>query len=181
MKLIILDRDGVINYDSYHYIKSPEEWIPIPGSLAAIAKLYQAGWCIVVATNQSGIARGLYSHQILAAIHNKMQTMVEEAGGKIDRIFYCPHHPEDACQCRKPQPGLIKQIAEYYGIALKNVPFIGDKWTDAETALVAGCQPILVESGLQQPNILATSVTIPLFTNLALAVDNYILAGNQLN
>lgn len=176
MKLIILDRDGVINHDSCDYIKSPEEWEPIPGSLAAIAKLYQAGWCISVATNQSGIARGLYTEQTLAAIHDKMQVLVTEAGGKIDSIFYCPHHPADNCACRKPKPGLLEQIAKHYRIKLSGVPFIGDKWSDAETGLVVGCLPILVTSGLQKPQV-PTNNKVPMFANLAAAVNDYILRG----
>lgn len=166
MKLIILDRDGVINYDSPYYIKSPEEWIPIPGSLDAIAKLYKAGWTISVATNQSGIGRGLYSHEILAEIHAKMQTMVASVGGKIDSIFYCPHHPIDKCQCRKPQPGLLNQIAQHYRCDLTQVPFVGDKWTDVEAAQTVGCQSILVATGLSEVEI-PPSAEIPLFANLA--------------
>jgi len=150
MKLIILDRDGVINFDSTQYIKSPAEWLPIPGSLEAIAKLCQAGWLVTVATNQSGIARGLYTHEILAAIHAKMQTLVMGAGGKIDTIFYCPHHPDENCDCRKPRPGLLKQIAEHYDIELTNIPFVGDKLSDVEAGVAVGCKPLLVETGLEK-------------------------------
>jgi D-glycero-D-manno-heptose 1,7-bisphosphate phosphatase len=170
MKLIILDRDGVINYDSEHYIKTPAEWMPIPGSLAAMAKLYQAGWTISIATNQSGIARGLYSHETLAAIHQKMCAMVEVEGGKVDSIFYCPHHPSENCNCRKPAPGLVEQIYQYYGLGLTHTPFIGDKWTDMQTALAAGCQPILVQTGLKitQPEL---DIAVLEFANLSLAAD----------
>lgn len=181
MKLIILDRDGVINYDSAAYIKAPEEWLPIPGSLEAIAKLTQAGWTIAVATNQSGIARGLYTHEILAAIHAKMQAMVQATGGKIDSIFYCPHHPAEHCHCRKPQPGLLEQIAKHYHHNIQGIPFIGDKWTDAETAFAVGCQPILLETGLEKPTIPKDYLTanIPVFNNLASAAQT--LLENAIN
>jgi len=174
MKLIILDRDGVINYDSEHYIKSPAEWLPIPGSLEALAKLTQAGWTIAIATNQSGIARGLYTHEILADIHTKMQTLVVAAGGKIDSIFYCPHHPDEHCHCRKPQPGLLEQIAAHYAVSLAGIPFIGDRWTDVETALAVGCSPILVETSLIKAQIPVTEQKIPVFTNLLQAVNGLV-------
>ncbi|MDF2867751.1 MAG: histidinol-phosphate phosphatase family protein [Gammaproteobacteria bacterium] len=174
MKLIILDRDGVINHDSKHYIKSPEEWMPIPGSLAALAKLTQAGWTIAIATNQSGIARGLYTHEILAAIHAKMQSMVAAAGGQIDSIFYCPHHPAEHCHCRKPQPGLVEQIAAHYAVDMVGIPFVGDKWTDVETALAGGCQPILVETGLIKTQIFPTEQAVPVFANLLQAVNKLV-------
>src|SRR5690606_4302045 len=106
-RVIILDRDGVINEDSDEYIKSPQEWIPIPGSLEAIARLHRAGWRVVVATNQSGVARGLFDIDTLMRIHEKMHRAVEEAGGRIEAVFFCPHGPDDACQCRKPRPGLL--------------------------------------------------------------------------
>jgi D-glycero-D-manno-heptose 1,7-bisphosphate phosphatase len=177
MKLIILDRDGVINYDSAVYIKSPEEWIPIPGSLQAIAKLNEAGWTVTVATNQSGIARGLYTHEILAAIHAKMQAMVAIEGGKIDTIFYCPHHPDEHCHCRKPAPGLLEQIASHYNIELTGVPFVGDKWTDVQTALAMNCKPLLVETGLEKASIPAAYKTIGKFSSLFQAVDNLLSAS----
>lgn len=147
MKLIILDRDGVINFDSEAYIKNPEEWLPIPGSLEAIAKLVNAGFTISIATNQSGIGRGYYTHDTLNAIHEKMHRLVNAAGGKIDSVFYCPHTPDDACQCRKPKPGLLQQIAAHYNIDLTNVPFVGDSYRDLEAGITAGCQPVLVKTG----------------------------------
>lgn len=174
MKLIILDRDGVINYDSQHYIKSPAEWLPIPGSLEALAKLMQAGFTIAIATNQSGIARGLYTHQILADIHTKMRALAEAAGGKIDSIFYCPHHPDEHCHCRKPQPGLLEQIAAHYAVSLAGIPFIGDRWTDVEAALAAGCSPILVETSLIKTQIPVSAQKIPVFTNLLQAVNSLV-------
>lgn len=146
-KLIILDRDGVINQDSDDYIKSPDEWIPLPGSLEAIAQLTEAGFSVVVATNQSGIARGYYDLNTLEAIHQKMADAVAAAGGKLAGIFYCPHGPDDHCECRKPKDGLIRQIAETFQIDVTNVPFVGDSTRDIEAAISAGCLPILVKTG----------------------------------
>ncbi|MBI5448612.1 MAG: D-glycero-beta-D-manno-heptose 1,7-bisphosphate 7-phosphatase [Gammaproteobacteria bacterium] len=147
MKLIILDRDGVINYDSEHYIKSAQEWLPLPGSLEAIAQLNAKGYTVTVATNQSGIGRGLYTEEDLGAIHQKMQMSLAQLGGRIDRIFYCPHLPTQGCGCRKPAPGLLKQIALYYRCDLTQVPFVGDSLRDIRAACAAGCQPVLVRSG----------------------------------
>ncbi len=147
MKLIILDRDGVINFDSEEYIKSPDEWNPIPGSLEAIADLKRAGFTIAVATNQSGIARGLYDLKTLDAIHAKMQDTLSTLGGSIDAIFFCPHHPDEGCDCRKPNPGLLHQIAQHFSVNLNKIPFIGDSLRDLQAAQQAGCQPILVRTG----------------------------------
>lgn len=147
MKLVILDRDGVINYDSEHYIKSAEEWRPIPGSLEAIALLNRKGYIVVVATNQSGIGRGLYGEEALTEIHRKMHLALEQVGGKIEKIFYCPHLPTMACECRKPAPGLLKQIAAHYNCDLTGVPFVGDSLRDVRAACAVGCLPILVRSG----------------------------------
>ncbi len=147
MKLIILDRDGVINEDSPLYIKSPDEWHPIKGSLEAIALLNQYGFTVAVATNQSGIARKMYDESVLNAIHDKMCQAVKAAGGSIDSIFYCPHGPDDDCLCRKPKPGLLQQIAKHYGTSLQNVIAIGDSARDLEAAKNAGATPILVLTG----------------------------------
>ncbi|MBU2013357.1 MAG: D-glycero-beta-D-manno-heptose 1,7-bisphosphate 7-phosphatase, partial [Gammaproteobacteria bacterium] len=123
MKLIVLDRDGVINEDSDEYVKSLEEWIPIPGSLEAIARLCKAGWTVAVATNQSGVARGKFDLSTLGDMHFKMQQLVMEQGGRIDLIVHCPHGPDDGCNCRKPKPGMFRSIAEHFGLAdLKGVP-----------------------------------------------------------
>lgn len=146
-KLIILDRDGVINEDSEDYIKSPEEWQPIPGSLEAVAQLNQAGYTIAIATNQSGIARGLYNEQILQAIHEKMQSALASIGGAVDHIFYCPHSPWDDCGCRKPKPGLFEQIRKYYGLPLWHVPAVGDSLRDCQAAKQMGCRVMLVKTG----------------------------------
>jgi D-glycero-D-manno-heptose 1,7-bisphosphate phosphatase len=148
-KLIILDRDGVINTDSVDYVKSPEEWIPIPGSLEAIARLNQAGYKVAIATNQSGVARGLYDLNMLDKIHEKMQKKVHEKGGHIDGIFFCPHGPDDQCNCRKPKPGLLEQIEQHFNIKIKNnnVPCIGDSLRDLEAGYAIGAKPILVLTG----------------------------------
>lgn len=172
MKLVILDRDGVINEDSPDYIKSPAEWIPIPGSLEAIARLNHAGWRVVVISNQSGIARGLFDLNTLFAIHDKMQRQCAELGGRIDGVFFCPHGPEDGCDCRKPKPGLLKEAGRRLQVDLNEVPVIGDSLRDLEAAAAAGAQPILVKTG----NGAKTAASLPakfpnvrVFDNLAAA------------
>ncbi|MDO8311941.1 MAG: D-glycero-beta-D-manno-heptose 1,7-bisphosphate 7-phosphatase [Sideroxyarcus sp.] len=147
MKLIILDRDGVINYDSDQFIKNPEEWKPIPGSLEAIARLNQAGYRGVVATNQSGIGRGLFDMPMLNSIHDKMHKSLAQAGGRIDAIFFCPHANDANCACRKPKSGMIEEIAARYGVSLKDVPAVGDSLRDLEAAARLGAQPYLVLTG----------------------------------
>jgi D-glycero-D-manno-heptose 1,7-bisphosphate phosphatase len=147
MKLVILDRDGVINHDSDLYIKSPEEWRPIPGSLDAIARLCKWGYRVVVATNQSGIGRGLFVMDTLNAIHEKMMKAVAQAGGRIDAVFFCPHTNADLCHCRKPRPGMLAEIATRYNTDLAGVPAIGDSLRDLEAAATVGAQPILVRTG----------------------------------
>jgi D-glycero-D-manno-heptose 1,7-bisphosphate phosphatase len=146
-KLVLLDRDGVINVDSDDYIKSPDEWRPLPGSLEAIARLNAHGFEIVVVSNQSGIGRGLFSEATLAAIHSKMRAAIERAGGALLGIYYCPHRPDEGCRCRKPAPGLLERIEIDFGCSLENTPFIGDKRSDVEAALAVGARPILVGSG----------------------------------
>jgi D-glycero-D-manno-heptose 1,7-bisphosphate phosphatase len=147
MKLVILDRDGTINEDSAEYVKSPAEWIPLPGALEAIARLNHAGWHVVVATNQSGLGRGLFDVAALNAMHAKMHALLAAVGGRIDAVFYCPHGPEEVCQCRKPEPGLFEQIAERYGVDLGGVPSAGDTPRDLIAATAAGCEPHLVLTG----------------------------------
>jgi D-glycero-D-manno-heptose 1,7-bisphosphate phosphatase len=147
MKLVILDRDGTINQDSDQYIKSPAEWKPIPGSLEAIARLTQDGWRVAVATNQSGIARGLFDMSTLNAIHAEMHRAVGQAGGRIDAIFFCPHAADSNCECRKPKPGLPREIAARFGVELDEVPMIGDSLRDVSAAAAAGAQPWLVLTG----------------------------------
>ncbi len=147
MKLVILDRDGVINHDSDQYIKSPDEWKPIPGSLAAIARLNQAGYRVVVASNQSGIGRGLFETDTLMAIHDKMLKALAQAGGRIDAIFFCPHTNADNCDCRKPKPGMYREIAARFNVDLAGVPAIGDSLRDLQVAATVGAQPMLVLTG----------------------------------
>lgn len=147
MKLIILDRDGVINYDSDQFIKSPQEWRPIEGSMEAIALLNQWGWRVVVATNQSGVGRGLFDMDTLAAIHDKMHRTVAQAGGRIDAIFFCPHAADSKCACRKPKPGMLLEIAERFNVDLNDVPVVGDSLRDLQSAVAAGAQPVLVRTG----------------------------------
>jgi D-glycero-D-manno-heptose 1,7-bisphosphate phosphatase len=147
MKLIILDRDGVINRDSDAYIKAPEEWEAIPGSLKAIACLNEAGYRVIVATNQSGIGRGLFDIEALHRIHEKMRCELAAAGGNVDAIVFCPHRPEDGCACRKPKPGLLLDIASRLQVSLAGVPAIGDSLRDLQAARAVGALPILVKTG----------------------------------
>jgi D-glycero-D-manno-heptose 1,7-bisphosphate phosphatase len=150
MKLIILDRDGVINHDSEAFIKSPAEWVPIPGSLEAIARLNQAGYRVVVATNQSGIARGLFDVTTLNAIHQKLHSAAHQAGADVDAIFYCPHAADDNCDCRKPKPGMLQTIASRFSTSLKGVPNVGDSLRDLQAGYGVGCVPYLVLTGKGQ-------------------------------
>ncbi|MDE2607673.1 MAG: D-glycero-beta-D-manno-heptose 1,7-bisphosphate 7-phosphatase [Burkholderiales bacterium] len=147
MKLVILDRDGTINFDSDEYIKTPEEWQPLPGALEAIARLNHAGWHVAVASNQSGLGRGLFDIGALNAIHAKMHKALAAHGGRIDAVFYCPHTPDDNCSCRKPQPGLFEQIGERFGIDLRTTHVVGDTPRDLQAGAVLGCQPHLVLTG----------------------------------
>jgi D-glycero-D-manno-heptose 1,7-bisphosphate phosphatase len=147
MKLVILDRDGVINHDSAAYIKSPDEWKPIPGSLQAIARLNQAGCHVVVATNQSGVGRGLFEMATLNAIHDKMHRALAQVGGRIDAVFFCPHAQDAGCACRKPRPGLLLEIAARFNVDLKGVPAIGDSLRDLQAAAAVGALPLLVLTG----------------------------------
>ena len=147
MKLIILDRDGTINHDRDDYVKSADEWIPLPGALQAVARLNHAGWHVVVATNQSALGRGLFDVAHLNAMHSKMHKLLAAHGGKIDAVFYCPHAPSEACRCRKPMPGLFEQIAERYGVDMVQVPTVGDTLRDLQAGSAAGCAPHLVLTG----------------------------------
>lgn len=147
MKLVILDRDGVINFDSAQFIKSPEEWIPIPGSLEAIAMLNQAGFRVALATNQSGIERGLFDMATLNAIHDKMHRALAQYGGRIDALFYCPHTADSHCNCRKPKSGMLEEISRRFSTDLDGVPSVGDSLRDLQAGLALGAQPILVRTG----------------------------------
>jgi len=150
MSFIILDRDGVINQDSDDYIKSADEWIPIPGSLEAIATLNRAGYQVLIVTNQSGIARGLFDLETLNQMHEKFVNELAAVGGYVEEIFFCPHQPSDYCECRKPKPGMLHQIQKKYDIDLKKTFFIGDNLCDRQLAQAVGCQPILVLTGKGQ-------------------------------
>ena len=147
MKMIILDRDGVINHDSPDFIKSPAEWVPIPGSLEAIARLNQAGYRVVLATNQSGIARGLFDIATLNAIHAKMHAAAQLVGADIDAIFFCPHAAIDNCDCRKPKAGMFEEIAKRFKVSLRGVPTVGDSLRDLQAGFISGCVPYLVLTG----------------------------------
>ncbi|PIX98048.1 MAG: D-glycero-beta-D-manno-heptose-1,7-bisphosphate 7-phosphatase [Hydrogenophilales bacterium CG_4_9_14_3_um_filter_63_34] len=172
MKLVILDRDGVINFDSDQFIKSPQEWLPIPGSLEAIARLNQAGYRVVVASNQSGVGRGLFDMSTLNAIHAKMHKLAAQAGGRIDAVFFCPHAADSKCACRKPKPGLFQEIAERVRSDLRGVPAIGDSLRDLQAALTVGAQPMLVKTGKGVRTLEGGQMPegIPVYENLADAV-----------
>lgn len=147
MKLLILDRDGTINEDRDDYVKSADEWVPIPGALEAIARLNHAGWHVVVATNQSGLGRGLFDMAALNAMHAKLNQLLAKQGGRIDAVFFCPHPPDAACDCRKPLPGLIRQIGARYGVDLAKVPVVGDSLRDLQAGAALGCPTHLVKTG----------------------------------
>ncbi|WP_272981244.1 D-glycero-beta-D-manno-heptose 1,7-bisphosphate 7-phosphatase, partial [Porticoccus hydrocarbonoclasticus] len=184
-KLVILDRDGVINQDSDNYIKTVDEWIPLPGSIDAIARLNRAGYSVVVATNQSGIGRGLFDLDDLEAMHEKLSGLLAQQGAELAGIFYCPHTPDDHCHCRKPAPGLIDAIASEFGVSLNGVPLIGDSLRDLQAGLSHQCTPILVRTGKgtatekklsSQPEIELQQA--PVFDDLDQAVD-YLLAQDK--
>jgi D-glycero-D-manno-heptose 1,7-bisphosphate phosphatase len=151
MKLVILDRDGTINEDSADFVKTVDEWTPLPGALDAIARLNHAGWHVVIASNQSGLGRGLFDVSTLNAMHAKMHKLLAAVGGRVDAVFYCPHGPDEACRCRKPEPGLFEQIGERYGLDLHDVPVVGDSARDVVAGVAAGCEPHLVLTGKGAP------------------------------
>ncbi len=146
-KLIVLDRDGTINEDRDDYVKAADEWVPLPGAHEAMARLNHAGWHTVVATNQSGLARGLFDTAALNAVHAKMIQALAKVGGRIDAVFFCPHGPSEGCRCRKPLPGLFQLIGERYGVDLATVPVVGDALRDLQAGAAAGCKPHLVRTG----------------------------------
>ena len=176
MKLVILDRDGVINFDSPNYIKSPAEWKAIPGSPEAIARLNQAGYRVVVATNQSGVGRQLFDMDTLNAIHEKMHKTVAAAGGRIDAIFFCPHPADSSCDCRKPKPGMFERIAACYNIDLTSVPAVGDSLRDLQAAATAGALPMLVLTGKGEKTLADGDLPEDtlVFKDLAAAIDDLI-------
>ncbi len=158
MKLVILDRDGVINKDSVNFIKNPNEWIALPGSLEAIALLNQSGFRVAIATNQSGIARGLLDMATLNAINDKMHRALAQMGGRIDAMFYCPHTADDNCECRKPKTGMILDIGRRFSVVLSEVYAVGDTLRDLQAFANAGCKPILVRSGKGEETLAAGSL-----------------------
>jgi D-glycero-D-manno-heptose 1,7-bisphosphate phosphatase len=169
MKTIVLDRDGVINHDSDAYIKSPDEWLPIVGSLDAIARLSQAGYRLLVATNQSGVARGLFDLERLNAIHQKMESAIQQHGGRLDGIYYCPHGPNDNCACRKPRPGLLLQMERELGIDLQQSLVVGDSLRDLQAAIAVGAKPVLVLTGNGRTTLdqISQDQQIDIYQNLA--------------
>jgi D-glycero-D-manno-heptose 1,7-bisphosphate phosphatase len=181
MKLVILDRDGVINQDSANFIKNPNEWIALPGSLEAIALLNQSGYRVAVATNQSGIGRGLYDMAMLNSIHDKMHRALAQVGGRIDALFYCPHTADDNCSCRKPKTGMIEDIGRRFSVDLSEVFGVGDALRDLQAFADAGCKPILVRSGKGEETLLDSQLPdkmLPkntlIFADLAEAVQHII-------
>ncbi len=186
--LVILDRDGVINQDSDDFIKSVEEFVPIAGSLEAIVRLNQAGYRVVIATNQSGLARGLFDLETLEAMHEKLRQSLARLGGHVDGVFFCPHGPEDGCDCRKPRPGLLLQIAKVFSTGLEGVPVIGDSLRDLQSALAAGAKPILVRTGKGERSLasLAAKSTgmnlekVPVYQDLAEAVGAILVQGTHI-
>lgn len=177
-RYVILDRDGTINVDSDTFIKSPEEWLPLPGSLEAIALLNRHGYKVVVISNQSGVARGLFDLVTLEAMHDKMRQMATAAGGKIEAIYFCPHGPDDDCSCRKPKPGLFEAFARDKQIDLKDVYSIGDSLRDIEASLAVGARPILVKTGKGQKTALNTpELHLPIFENLYDAATHIVSAS----
>jgi D-glycero-D-manno-heptose 1,7-bisphosphate phosphatase len=178
-KLVVLDRDGVINRDSDQFIKTPEEWRPIPGSLEAVARLNHAGYRVVVATNQSGLGRGLFDMAMLNSIHEKMHKALALVGGRIDAIFYCPHTADSECECRKPRAGMLREIGIRFGVEMSGVPCIGDSLRDLQAAEAIGAQPMLVLTGkgektLREGNFPKNTVIFP---DLAFAASA-LLAGD---
>lgn len=191
MKLIILDRDGVINHDRDDYVKSADECVPIDGSIDAIARLHKAGFTVVVATNQSGLARGKFDLDDLEAMHEKITGLVEEQGAELGAIFYCPHHPDDKCKCRKPMPGMVDAIEAEFNTSAEGFYFVGDSLRDMQAATTKGCKPILVKTGngektitqladasLQTDAPTLTPDQVQVFDNLASAAD-FIIANDS--
>ena len=175
--LVILDRDGVINRDSAEFVKSADEWIPLPGSIDAIASLSRGGFTVTVASNQSGLARGLFDRNALRGMHRKLRRLVDKAGGNVERIVVCPHGPDDGCDCRKPAPGLIHRLARHFGTTAHGTPVVGDSLRDLEAAAAAGARPILVRTGngsKTETELSGALTTTPVFDDLA-AVAKHLL------
>ncbi len=176
-ELIILDRDGVINRDSKEFVKSPDEWLPLPGSIEAIARLSKAGYTLAVASNQSGLARGLFDRDALDAMHEKLHGLVNDAGGHVDRIVVCPHGPDDDCDCRKPKPGLLEQLGEHYGQPLAGTIVVGDSLRDLQAAMAVNARPLLVRTGNgaeTEKKLSGELQGIDVFDSLADAADHWL-------
>lgn len=172
--LVVLDRDGVINEDSRNFVKTTDEWVPLPGAPEAVARLSKAGFTVAVATNQSGLARGLFDRRALSAMHRKLRRLVEREGGRVDRIVVCPHGPDDDCRCRKPRTGLLERLASYYRVSLDGVPVVGDSLRDLQAAAAVGARPILVRTGngRRTESALTSDLgKVDVFDDLAAAVD----------
>ena len=168
--LVMIDRDGVINEDSSDFINSVAEWRPIAGSLEAIAALHRAGWRVAVVTNQSGIGRGLYDEATLAKIHEHMRERVRAAGGELAGVYYCPHVPEDGCDCRKPKPGMFRALERELGVTVRGAPYIGDRISDVDAAEGVGARPVLVRTGTgAATEALLGARRVPVFDDLAAA------------
>lgn len=168
--LLILDRDGVVNQDSPNFVRSADEWLPLPGSIAAIAQLSRAGYTVAIASNQSGLGRGLFDRNALRSMHRKLRRLVSNEGGRIDRIVVCPHGPDEGCNCRKPKPGLLLRLARHYGVSLGGVPVIGDSLRDLQAAAAAGATPILVRTGNGKKTLMNLPVAlrdVPIYDDLA--------------
>jgi D-glycero-D-manno-heptose 1,7-bisphosphate phosphatase len=182
MKLIILDCDGVINHDPEKYVKSVDEWQPVPGSLQAMGRLYQAGYTLVIVTNQSGIAHGIYGTETLHAMHSKMGRMLEQYGGYVDAVFFCPHAAKENCDCRKPKDGLFQQVKKRYQCDLKNVPTIGDSLCDLQVAKKMGARSMLVKTGKGEETISSAEATeledVAIYENLAAVADAILMESD---
>jgi D-glycero-D-manno-heptose 1,7-bisphosphate phosphatase len=172
MRALLLDRDGVINQDSADFIRTPAEWRPLPGALQALARACHAGYTLIVVSNQSGLARGLFDVHALNAIHARLLADLARAGGSVDAFFFCPHGPDDGCACRKPQAGLLHALRDRLGLDLHGTPFIGDRLSDAQAALAVGARPMLVGTGLERldPDAVRRAGPIEVFDDLAAAV-----------
>ncbi|MFB1487183.1 MULTISPECIES: D-glycero-beta-D-manno-heptose 1,7-bisphosphate 7-phosphatase [unclassified Thiocapsa] len=173
-RVVILDRDGVINEDSEHFVKSLDEWIPLPGSIDAIVRLSHAGYRVAVATNQSGLARGLLTPADLDAMHHKLRDLLAEQGGRIEMIVYCPHGPDDGCGCRKPKPGMLKEIGGRLSVDLAGIPFVGDSLGDIVAARAAGADPWMVRTGKGEGTLASGFpglAGVPVYADLASVAD----------
>ena len=175
MKLVILDRNGTVNLHREDYVKSETEWTPLPGALEAIARLNHAGWHVVIASNQSGLGRGLFDVVSLNAMHAKMHKLVAAHGGRIDAVFYCPHKDDDQCACRKPKPGMLLDIARRFNIDLKGVPCVGDAVRDMQAGAAAACEMVLVKTGKGQRTLAAGGLPdgVRVYDDLAAVAAHY--------